>query len=477
MAMKSGKWYWEVTVEDSGANAAADSCMIGVSEPLAPWASQNPTNKRRHYQKDGTKITGDSDSNTTAAYGASFTDGDVIGVALDLSAGTLTMYKNGSTQGVLDTTMVSAMTDNGWNPDVHGYASPNFSINFGQRAFAHTPPAGHQKLCTKNIPTPTIKKGSDYFNTILWTGNDSDNRDITGVGFQPDLLWIKNRSQPDWHFVQDSVRGANKALFSNNSNAESTDNDNGHVNSFLADGFNVTAGDQGNVNENGESYVGWNWKESATAGFDIVSYTGNGSARTISHSLGVQPDFMLAKNRDQADGWQVFHKSKGSGFTQQFDGTGVFENIDEIWNNTGPTSSVFSVGDDHKTNANGEDYIIYLWSNIEGYSKAGTYTGNGNNDGTFVLTGFKPALVMIKCSSHAESWNLFDNKRDPDNYVHHLLVPDTSTEENSTTTARRLDFLSNGFKMRGTNDTINGSNKNYVYLAIAEAPFKYATAR
>ena len=477
MCMKSGKWYWEITIEDSGSNAAADSCMVGVSEPYAPWTSQNPTYKRRHYMKTGQKITGDADSNTTASYGASYTDGDVIGVALDLDAGTLTMYKNGSTQGVLDTTMTSAMSSNGWNPDVHGYATPNFNINFGQRAFAHTPPTGHKKLCTANLPTPTIKKGSDYFNTVLYTGTSSSR--TVSVGFAPNLTWIKKRNSAENHEVQDTVRGATKRLASNTTDAEATVA--GSISAFTSDGFTVV--DAGTTNENTHTYVAWNWKESASAGFDIVSYTGTGNTpQTRAHSLGVAPEMMIVKSRSGTDGdehWVTYHH-KGHATPQDYFGrlntTAAWED-NTIWNDTAPTSSVFTTANNAIINNNGDTYIAYLFASVEGYSKVDSYVGNGNADGTYVHIGFRPAFVLIKSSSNAEAWNIFDNKRDPDNKVHHLLAPNTNTEENNSTAARELDFLSNGFKMRGTNDTINGSGKTYIYLAFAERPFKYANAR
>ena len=473
MAMRSGKWYWEVTIEDSGTAGDDTKCLVGIGEPYAPWASQEPVWKWRGYYRDGQKVVGVNDSNTTSAYGASFTDGDVIGVALDLDGGTLIMYKNGTSQGTLDSTVTSGMGDNGWIPLVRGYASPNFSINFGQRAFAHTPPAGYQKLCTKKLPTPTIKKGSDYHKTIIYTGDNGTARDIA-VGFQPDLVWIKNRDQIDWHLIQDSVRGATKSLYVNVSNSESTELANGHVNSFGANGFQVDFGESGNVNANSEDYASWSWKESATAGFDIVSYTGTGSATTISHSLGVKPEFILVKNRDQADGWQLQHKSKGATFTQQFDGIGSFDDDDGPWNDTEPTSSVFSVKDDHKTNANGEKYIAYLWASVDGYSKVGAYHGNGNSDGTFILTGFKPSYFLLKKVNATGSWKIFDNTRDTYNLVRKQIAADGHGAEEAYD---NLDFLSNGVKMRNTFSDTNANNEMYVYLAFAESPFKYANAR
>ena len=288
------------------------------------------------------------------------------------------------------------------------------------------------------------------------------------------MVWIKNRDQIDWHLIQDSVRGATKSLYVNVSNSESTELANGHVNSFGANGFQVDFGESGNVNANSEDYASWSWKESATAGFDIVSYTGTGSATTISHSLGVKPEFILVKNRDQADGWQLQHKSKGATFTQQFDGIGSFDDDDGPWNDTEPTSSVFSVKDDHKTNANGEKYIAYLWASVDGYSKVGAYHGNGNADGTFILTGFKPSYFLLKKVNATGSWKIFDNTRDTYNLVRKQIAADGHGAEEAYD---NLDFLSNGVKMRNTFSDTNANNEMYVYLAFAESPFKYANAR
>ena len=373
------------------------------------------------------------------------------------------------------------------------HSSAFWTINFGQQGFNYTPPTGYQALCTANLSEPTIKKGSDHFNTVLYTGNDSDGHAITGVGFQPNLVWIKDRGDSNHHRVYDSVRGVNAALLTSATNAEDQYATYGQFESFDSDGFTVgigtgNSGQRGEATNSAEPHVAWNWKESATAGFDIVSYTGNGQDNTdvaISHSLGVSPEMLIIKNRDGSNRWQTWHKSLGTHNTY------LINNI--LLNTTGAetfyssqiraiSSSTFTVRDadadgNANVNKNGDDYIAYLFASVEGYSKSGFYKGNGNANGPFIFTGFKPAMVLIKCSSNSENWNLFDNKRDDDNRVHHLLVPNTSTEENSTTTARALDFLSNGIKIRGTDGTINTDDYTYVYFAFAETPFKYANAR
>ena len=435
------------------------------------------------------------DSSNTTTWG----NNDVIGCAMDLDNYKFYFAKNNTWINSQDPTDgTNAIIPTGSNNDGDGeYSSgdvmqPYFTgwgngtgeTKFGQNGFSYTPPTGYQALCTANLSEPTIKKGSDHFNTVLYTGNDSDGHAITGVGFQPNLVWIKDRGDSNHHRVYDSVRGVNAALLTSATNAEDQYATYGQFESFDSDGFTVgigtgNSGQRGEATNSAEPHVAWNWKESASAGFDIVSYTGNGSARTISHNLGVIPEMIWVKCRSETQNWRVGHKDLSGG---NWNYRLILDNTDDQqdspdFNDTAPTSSVFSVGTDDAVNKNTGTYVAYLWASVEGYSKVGYYKGNGNANGPFIFTGFKPAMVLIKCSSNAENWNLFDNKRDDDNRVHHLLVPNTSTEENSTTTARALDFLSNGIKIRGTDGTINTDDYTYVYFAFAETPFKYANAR
>ena len=474
IAVKSGKWYWEVTIEDSGTAGDDTKCCVGIGEPYAPWESQEPVWIWRGYYRDGEKVIGQEDSNTKSAYGASYTDGDVIGVALDLDAGTLVMYKNGASQGTLDSTVTSAMGVNGWIPIVRGYASPNFNINFGQRTFAQTMPTGYNHLCTANLPTPTIKDGSDHFVVKTYSGTGSTQTITTGL--DADLVWVKRRDSSGYNILANTISGADNYLVSNEVDAESVGGGSQIINGFNSTGFQV--GTESSVNNSSGTYVSWNWKESASAGFDMVAYAGdNVDGRSVSHSLGVIPEMIIIKRRTNTDPWAVYHKDMDADEYVMLDQTDAKNDFKNYYSGTRPTSSVFTLGTNNGTNGASNNYFAFLFSSVEGYSRVGRYQGNGLSDGSFVYTGFKPAFVLIKSSSDAEAWNIFDSARDPDNKVHRLLVPNTNTEENSTTAARELDFLANGFKMRGTNDTINGNNKAYVYLAIAETPFKYANAR
>ena len=335
----------------------------------------------------------------------------------------------------------------------------------------------------------TIDKPSDYFNTVLYTGNGNQ-RNITGVGFQPDWIWGKNRSATGSHNVIDSVRGVSKIIYTNLNDAEATDTSS--FNAFGSDGFSV--GSQSNVNGNGNSIVAWNWKAgtsftndaSATgigtidsagsasdaSGFSIVSYTGTESAGTIKHGLSSVPKMIIAKDRDSGSlSWFVGHASLG--FTKRLKLDGTNEAADNtVWNNTNPTSSVFSVGSSANANTNGNAIIAYCFAEKQGYSKFSSYTGNGNADGTFVYTGFKPAFILAKDADSSDNWIIHDTTRNPSNPVGAYLRPNLSSAEG---TFSHYDILSNGFKNLYAGGSLNGSGKNIIYMAFAENPFVTST--
>jgi len=319
----------------------------------------------------------------------------------------------------------------------------------------------------------TIDKPSDYFNTILWTGNDTDNRIISTVGFAPNWSWIKARNNSDQHYLVDTVRGSTKVIFSDSSSSEQTRVS--AVKAFYQEGYIL--GQEAQVNRNGGTFVSWNWKETADAGFDIVSYTGNGSGRTISHSLSAVPKFMILKNRD-ADGrnWPVYFGDQTKYmYLSSTDGQANAGTI--IWNNTAPTSSVFSVGDDNGVNQNGEKYIAYLFAEKQGYSKFDSYVGNGSDtpNGVFVYLGFKPAYILIKATD-SNSWVIVDNKRPADsNPVDSSLAADSTATETTGDSNTTFDFLSNGFRTNGNSGNNNSSGQKYIYMAFAEQPFVTST--
>ena len=322
----------------------------------------------------------------------------------------------------------------------------------------------------------TINKSSDYFNTKLYTGNGTDDTAITGVNFQTDLLWIKERSSTSYHNLQDAVRGVTKQLISNETNAEETSTS--KVKSFDSDGF--TLGTSGAVNENTQTYVSWNWKANGTgsantdgtisstvsanttSGFSIVSWTHNGGNSTIGHGLGVAPKMIITKERSSTGSWNTYHVGSGNGNRLVLQGNNA--NIStSLWNSTSPTSSVFSFNDGLTSTM-----IAYCFAEKTGYSKFGSYTGNGNADGTFIYTGFKPAFTIIKRTDSTSNWLLYDNKREGYNQVNDYLNPDNGNAEGGGD--NYLDLLSNGFKTRVASQSINVSGASYIYMCFASAP-------
>ena len=317
----------------------------------------------------------------------------------------------------------------------------------------------------------TIDDPELYFQVKTYTGTGSSHA-VTLDGdedMQPDLVWIKNRGNAANHMLYDSVRGVQKTLFSNITNAETAGA--GHLTAFGSDGF--TLGDNsgtGSSNGSSETYVAWCWKESADAGFDIVSYTGNAvEGRTISHSLSAVPDMYIIKNRSAAEPWLVYHGSLGNTKGLYVNTTMAAATNSLYTNDTSPTSSVFSVSDWEGNNGDGNNLIAYLFAEKQGFSKFGSYTGNGNADGTYVHLGFRPAMIIIKTTSGTDRWVISDNKRDPDNVVVGELNPNDSADEDTSGTP--FDFTASGFKLRRTGNVFNASGDVYVYMAFAEAPF------
>jgi len=458
-------------------------------------------------------VTGEIYTNSSGtSYGATYGNGDIIGVALDLDSATntVTFYKNNTSQGSY--TLPSGKS---WVFAVGQDLASNYHyLNFGQDSsfagtktaqgntddneigdFYYTPPSGYLALCTANLPDPDVIP-SEHFNTLLYTGNATNGHSITGVGFQPDFTWIKQRGTADYHWLVDAVRGTPNTLFSNVSNAESSPS--GGVQSFDSDGF--TVGTEGGVNDSGGSFVAWNWKgangtssntngditstvsANQDAGFSIVSYTGDGTGyssggATIGHGLTAKPQMIIVKERSGASGWVVYTETTDATDYLQLDGYAATADYHEIWADTEPTSSVFTVGGAGNVNTNGDTYIAYCFHSVDGFSKFGTYVGNSSADGTFVYTGFRPAFVMVKSvTNNFREWYMFDNARDPDNSTHQYLRANTSSAE-GTAGNDNFDFVSNGFKIRVNDTYCNSSSETYIYMCFAEYPFKYTNAR
>jgi hypothetical protein len=379
-------------------------------------------------------------------------------------------------------------------PILSAYSNTNY-INFGQRAFSYTPPTGFVALNTYNLPDSTIKKGNTVMDATLYTGTAATQSITNTASFKPDLVWLKIRSGSGQHVLTDSVRGVSKQLFSSLTNAETTEAGKG-VTSFNSNGF--TLGDEliitGSSNANGATYVGWQWQAgqgsstsntsgsitstvsvNATAGFSVVTYTGTGANATVGHGLGVAPSWVIVKRRDTTGNWQVRHTSITAANSIQLNLTNASASATTVWNSTAPTSTVFSIGTSTDVNASTGTYLAYCWAEIAGFSKFGSYTGNGSADGPFVYLGFRPKFVLMKrTDTGTESWFIFDSSRKIFNPEDNWLAPNLSSAETTNTFA---DFLSNGFKVRVTTAGFNGSGGTFIYAAFAENPFKNALAR
>ena len=463
--------------------------------------------------------------------------GNVYAVALDLdgaqgigSTGAVHFYINGTEinqqLALPDIYHGISTTGNVLSPFVYGGGTQN--INFGQNPtfsgnitaglstftdgngkglFRYEPPSGFLALCEDNLPTPAIKNPGEHFKTVLWTGDGNSGHSIAGVGFTPDLVWGKSRTTTHFHTLQDSVRGVGYSLYSNSTAVEEATT--GMIQSFNSDGF--TVGSAGNaLNNDGENYVAWCWRAGAgttsintdgsidsvvsvnqDAGFSIVSYTGNGGNNTtIGHGLGKKPGLIIVKNRDtDSTNWGVWHNSEPNK-AAYLDATTAFA-VDSFAaysfnepnaSGTYPTDSIFYVSasgrtfNSDMTNGSGDKQIAYCWAEIEGFSKFGSYVGNASADGPFVYCGFKPAWVMIKSSTVATNWYIFDNSRKPTNPITGVLFSNTSDVE--TFNAHDIDFLSNGFKVRQASGY--GGNNNgatYIFAAFAESAFSYSNAK
>jgi hypothetical protein len=465
-AVSSGKWYWEFTAGDNETSVGIAKANATLSDYIGSDANG------WSYLYSGDKY----NNSTDTAYGAAFTTNDVIGVAFDADAGSLYFYKNGTVQNS-GTAAFTGLTSGPYFPGFSIRDAGSTSVvNFGQRPFAYTAPSGFKALNTANLPAPLVTKPSTAFDVKLYTGNGST-QTISGLAFSPDLVWIKGRSGATDHALYDTVRGVQQQLESNTTTDETTESTG--LTAFNSDGFALGALAQANTSS--ATYAAWCWDESVSTGFDIVTYTGNGSARTIAHSLGVAPSMIIVKARTTAStdqGWPVYHSANTAAPATDYlllNSTAATADLDTVWNDTAPTSSVFSVGTNALVNANNDTYVAYCFAPVAGYSAFGSYTGNGSTDGPFVYTGFRPRWVMIKESSASgNNWNIWDATRDSYNVTTNQLKASTSEAETTSTFA---DFTSNGFKIRTSEGGRNASSATHIYAAFAESPFNYSRAR
>jgi hypothetical protein len=492
--MKTGKWYFEW---DSGADtdvayfgivAAGEHCGDNI---LADQSISSLLHGYclEHYTGAG-NVEVYNNSSGTATDLASPTGNEVLKCAVDADAGKIWFGRDGvwadvGSAGTGNPAAGTYPSYSGLDFDAYDFV-PAISVrahsvglfNFGQRTFAQTPPTGFNSLCTDNLTAPTIIKPEGHFNTVTWNGNVSATQAITGVGFQPDIVWIKNRDQADPNMVFDSTRGATKYWDTDATTGEVTDADT--LESFDADGF--TVGDDVKVNTNGEKYVAWCWKVSATAGIDIVTYTGTGAAHAENHSLGVVPEFMILYNLDSGHNPLIYHAyfdSKNQPETHYNLLSLVNAEIDatNIWNDTAPTTTQFTVGTHDAVTELDQNFIVYLFASVPGFSKVFMYDGNGNANGPYIYCGFRPAMILSKnCESGSGNWRIADNRRGDVvgfNFIDYDSYPSLTSAE--STAGGDVDFLANGFKIRDTSS--NANDNQHFGIAFAEQPFKYSNAR
>ena len=528
MPAGTGKWYWEVFI---------DNPNVGDNYPYVGACAGQRLNSNSTYGTRGTDLklncgTGGVDTSTT--YVGSITtvttglsrieDNNILGVAVDMENRKMWFSENGvfPNSGNPATGTNPTFT---WTNDIdlfpHWFSYNTYGSgsvwNFGQDSsfvgnktaqgntdangvgdFYYTPPSGFLAMCSANLPDPAIDPAADdtpadYFNTVLYTGaNPNAAQSVTGVGFQPDFVWIKSRVTDYGHALHDVIRGANGRLQSNTLGAESISST--YLTSFDSDGFSLGV-DYGQ-NAPSEPYVAWNWKAGGTgvsntdgsitstvsanpdAGFSVVTYTGNSTNdATIGHGLGVAPKVVIVKNRVASTYWYVYHDSlpPNAATYNLYLNTTDSQQADNVLRST--NSTTFTVSS--SSSANGSSMVAYCFAEKEGYSKFGSYIGNGSSDGPFIYTGFRPAWVMIKNTNSTggsgQHWQIADNKRDTYNLVDTNLLAENVAAEGHTWSAK--DFLSNGFKIRGNNYALNYNGDKYIYLAFAEQPFKYANAR
>jgi hypothetical protein len=505
LAVTTGKWYWEVT-SNATTNAAQ---YVGVIRGALPSTAGPTTNPSGFYygasgnnREDGTTVTY---GNTWTNLGVDY----VIGVALDCDANTVVFYVNNVSQG----TRNLPSTTSGWKPQLgfnssSGSAAMNY--NFGQRPFAYTAPSGFKALCTQNLPPVTIgatstTQANDYFNVVLWTGNDAT-RTITGYGFQPDFIWTKGRNVAAGHRLSDAVRGASGGTMLNlNTASTGAENTDTAITGFASDGFTMDGSNHPNVSP--YTYVGWGWnaggsnqtisvgqyatspanvpsiastvRANTTAGFSVLTYNPGNTSGTIGHGLGVAPQFIIVRSRTNSGGdpWGVYHVSLGNTKYLRLNTTDAEATLSTVWNNTSPTSTVVSIGTSDIVSSADTSFIMYCFAPVAGYSAFGSYTGNGSSDGPFVFLGFRPRFIMIKESSSTGSWSMLDTARSPSNAAGTNTTLWANLTDAEGGAAAALDILSNGFKIRDTDSDKNTNAQTYIYAAFAENPFKYSLAR
>ena len=483
----SGKWYWEATYSAGGVEG---SSAIGVA--LRTWTETTycgDTNSWSYHSNGNKYLSGPGSS-----YGATYTTGDIIGIAFDADAGTITAYKNGASQGQL----TSGLTSGPYFPAASVFNASAWNFNFGQRPFAYTAPSGFKALCTTNLPTPdpAITPGSKVMDVALYTGNGGT-QTISGLGFSPDFVWIKNRSHGRDNNVYDAVRGATKLLSTNSTPFDVYDGTGSEqtvsgLTAFNSDGFSV--GSDNVANQNTYTYVAWTWdagsstvtnndgsissqvRANASAGFSVVTfnYPSSGSF-TVGHGLNATPGLIITKHRTRSVDWFVYHSSLGKDQRLSLNTIGAVVSDSNFWGSAAISSATFG-GTVGASGISGDQDVAYCFAPVADYSAFGSYVGNGLADGPFVYTGFSPRWILIKSTS-TTGWAILDAARNTYNLANSQLFPHASNAEITSPDYFTADFLSNGFKLRTTSSASNTNAQAYIYAAFAEHPFSISRAR
>jgi len=522
MAIK-GKIYCEFALTDDGLGAYAG--VMKYNTNLTNSGTDTTASSDCWIVRGDNEHKANGDGGSGASYGTgTWSTGDIIMLAVDIDNTSIWWGKNGTwyASGNPSSNSNAAYTNLPSTDDLLVICGDNYSsetpaidINFGQNPtfggtktagtntdangrglFTYTVPTGFLALCEDNLPTPAIADPGEHFKCVLYEGDGKEGHSITGVGFKPDLVWIKSRSFSNNHHLFDVIRGPNRILRSSSTDAETTPGN--IMPSFNTDGFTVGEDGSNNAtNDDGNTFVAWCWKAGGaavantdgsinssvsvnqTAGFSIVSYTGTGSVGTVGHGLGKRPKVVIVKDRNASTNWPIFFDgiSNNTNDVLQLNLTNGEATAGDFFNGGDTTTTTFPLGTGgSQTNASGNDHIAYCWAEIEGYSKFGTYVGNANADGTFIYCGFKPAFVITKRTDGTSSWLIHDSSRDPVNPVLGALYTNSSDAEGRGSV--RVDFVSNGFKHRNSDGGAANNYANaYVFMAFAESPFQTANAK
>lgn len=489
ITLSSGKWYCELTYSSGAGGTYFPMLGLGANQYINAGNIPGQDTYSVGYCANGNKLYNGS----FTAYGTAWSASDVIGMAVDLDSAqrTVTFYRNGTSQGAIN---ISTSTAAAYQKMVvcltfYGVTSGSCEINFGQQGFKHTPPAGYVGINTKNMLMPTIALPGNKVSTVTYSGTGAT-QSIGDLTFSPDLIWIKSRNSTTGHGIYDTVRGVQKQLASELTSAETTETTG--LTSFDSNGF--TLGALSKLNNAAGTYVAWAWgteastvtnsqgsvtsqvRSNVSSGISVITGTAPASGNfTVGHGLNVVPSMFIVKDRAASVNWTIWHESLTSTAQSYLLFTTAAANTSATWlGNAAPTSSLITLGTGGGAVNASDNFVIYAFSKVSGFSDFGVYVGNGNADGPFINLGFKPAFIMIKPSSTTGDWTIVDNKRAGYNPLNYTLSPTSTAIEGSTVV---VDIVANGFKVRSTDATVNTNGTTYVYAAWAESPLKYSATQ